>query len=342
MVNPRFPPLSDTTIDPTITATAAQANAAGQKRAFSLWANGEFSFKDVLDVINPLQHIPVIGSIYRYLTGDEPSGGTRIIGDGLYGGPISLGVSAAIQAITSLLPGADGRDVGERILAEVFGPPERGPYSRPAVAKNQPDAAEQAKLIATGPPISLLAGTPMAAAIAAAEPVNAQSPVRAQSPVNAQLATALYRSPDAPTMPAPSVAKSETKPTAPIVAAAPTPAPTAVRSFPIQIPKTGPSAQPLAEKAPASGPIPTNRPVPLELSSNLLQIQPRPAAPARPPAPANPALSLTQTSPPTSTPPNPIAQKMLDALDKYERMKKKQFQLDRGDQGSTSAVDISL
>ena len=30
------------------------------------------SFKDVLDTINPLQHIPIINTIYRELTGDQP------------------------------------------------------------------------------------------------------------------------------------------------------------------------------------------------------------------------------------------------------------------------------
>ncbi|MGB6086494.1 MAG: hypothetical protein WBF74_07845, partial [Parvibaculum sp.] len=32
---------------------------------------GEFGFSDFLDVINPLQHIPIVSSIYRELTGDE-------------------------------------------------------------------------------------------------------------------------------------------------------------------------------------------------------------------------------------------------------------------------------
>src|SRR3974390_532892 len=51
-----------------------------------MWAHGSFSFKDLLDIVNPLQHVPIIGSIYRYLTGDEPSGGARVIGESLYGG----------------------------------------------------------------------------------------------------------------------------------------------------------------------------------------------------------------------------------------------------------------
>ena len=65
-----------------------------------MWSHGSFSFKDLLDIVNPLQHLPVVGSIYRYLTGDEPAAGTRIIGDALYGGPIGFGVSVSASSPT--------------------------------------------------------------------------------------------------------------------------------------------------------------------------------------------------------------------------------------------------
>ena len=31
----------------------------------AMWGKDGFSFADLLDVVNPLQHIPVIGQIYR-------------------------------------------------------------------------------------------------------------------------------------------------------------------------------------------------------------------------------------------------------------------------------------
>ena len=58
------------------------------------------SFGEVLDVINPLHHLPVVGSVYRSLSGDEISSVARIAGGTLYGGPlggISSLVSAAIE-----------------------------------------------------------------------------------------------------------------------------------------------------------------------------------------------------------------------------------------------------
>ncbi len=57
------------------------------------------SFKDVLDVINPLQHIPVVGTIYRKITGDEISSSARIIGGTLFGGPIGGALAMADVAV---------------------------------------------------------------------------------------------------------------------------------------------------------------------------------------------------------------------------------------------------
>src|SRR5277367_245238 len=46
----------------------------------------DFSFSDLLDTINPLQHIPVLSSIYREITGDKINPVARVTGDLLYGG----------------------------------------------------------------------------------------------------------------------------------------------------------------------------------------------------------------------------------------------------------------
>jgi hypothetical protein len=45
-----------------------------------------FSFKDLIDMVNPLQHIPVIGTLYRHITGDTINTVPKIAGDTLYGG----------------------------------------------------------------------------------------------------------------------------------------------------------------------------------------------------------------------------------------------------------------
>ncbi len=80
-------------------------------------AEGEWSFWDFLDIINPLQHLPVISVIYRNLTGDEISAPARIIGDGLYGGPIGL----ASGVVNAAVEDATGRDIGGNLIAMVTG-----------------------------------------------------------------------------------------------------------------------------------------------------------------------------------------------------------------------------
>lgn len=45
-----------------------------------------FGFDDFLDVINPLQHLPVVGSLYRAITGDEIEAPAQLAGGALFGG----------------------------------------------------------------------------------------------------------------------------------------------------------------------------------------------------------------------------------------------------------------
>lgn len=121
-------------------AAAAQSASPSTPPGLTLWSHGGgFSFKDLLDIVNPLQHLPVVGSIYRYLTGDEPSGADRIIGDSLYGGPIGFGASVVT---TALFTDSSGKDLGERLLADVFGPRDASPtLGKPALAQAAPSAS---------------------------------------------------------------------------------------------------------------------------------------------------------------------------------------------------------
>ena len=83
------------------------------------YANGDDdpSFKDVLDAINPLQHIPVINTLYRKLTGDECGSVARVFGGALYGGPLGM----ALSTIDSIIDDKTGKDTGQRILAALTG-----------------------------------------------------------------------------------------------------------------------------------------------------------------------------------------------------------------------------
>lgn len=68
-----------------------------------------YAFKDVLDIINPLHHIPIVGSLYRSVTGDEIKPASQIIGGSLFGGPIGA-VTATINAISEMQTGSDIND----------------------------------------------------------------------------------------------------------------------------------------------------------------------------------------------------------------------------------------
>lgn len=95
------------------TTTTRQTNGGGDDHPV-VW---NASFGDFLDVINPLQHLPIIGDIYRAITGDKISQPARVLGDALYGGPMGLigGVFNSIVEDTS------GHDIGQTVIGLIDG-----------------------------------------------------------------------------------------------------------------------------------------------------------------------------------------------------------------------------
>ena len=65
----------------------------------SLFGEDGFTFGDIIDIINPLQHIPIISSIYRKITGDTIAPAMRVAGGALFGGPIGAAVSLVSTGI---------------------------------------------------------------------------------------------------------------------------------------------------------------------------------------------------------------------------------------------------
>jgi|GEM_PF-5358513 len=75
------------------------------------------AFSDILDVINPLQHIPVVSRIYRDISGDEISNRAKATGDVLYG-VLSGGILGLFSAIgNAVVKQQTDKDVGDHILA---------------------------------------------------------------------------------------------------------------------------------------------------------------------------------------------------------------------------------
>jgi hypothetical protein len=90
-------------------ALRAAAPVVQPAQGFSLGS----AFHDLLDIINPLQHLPVIGTLYRAITGDTMGTVEKIAGDALYGGlwgAVGAVADTAFEAVT-------GKDFGSTVLA---------------------------------------------------------------------------------------------------------------------------------------------------------------------------------------------------------------------------------
>jgi hypothetical protein len=96
---------------------AATANANMRAKSAAPKAD-DFSFWDLLDVVNPLQHLPVVSNIYRQVTGDHLGGFARIAGGALFGGV--LGVASGV-ANTVYAAKHNGQDFGDVALAKLTG-----------------------------------------------------------------------------------------------------------------------------------------------------------------------------------------------------------------------------
>lgn len=101
-------------------------------------------FATFLDVINPLQHIPVVSTLYRELTGDTISPAARIAGAALYGGPIGAGI-AIVGAVAEQVSG----ESPDQMLASALGfGGDGGTTAVASVAPSATPAATPSGLIA--------------------------------------------------------------------------------------------------------------------------------------------------------------------------------------------------
>ena len=91
----------DISTHPLLNAARAVADKVATG-ACALFGDDGLSFRDLLDVINPLQHIPVVGNLYRRMTGDVLDPAMRLAGGALFGGPIGAGLAAVALTIKSL------------------------------------------------------------------------------------------------------------------------------------------------------------------------------------------------------------------------------------------------
>jgi hypothetical protein len=130
--------------------------------------------ENVLDIVNPLEHLPVIGTIYSNLTGDKPGAFEKIAGDTLYGGPLGFVSSMAEVGFEKIT----GKDVGDTVWGWVTG--NSGATALASTASKPTATATTTASTAAAPQsfTSLVAGTraaPVSLAPAPAAPSAAPS-----------------------------------------------------------------------------------------------------------------------------------------------------------------------
>lgn len=60
---------------------------------------GELTFGEFLAALNPLHHLPVVGTIYRAVTGETIQPALRVLGGGILGGPLGMLSTAVLAAL---------------------------------------------------------------------------------------------------------------------------------------------------------------------------------------------------------------------------------------------------
>jgi hypothetical protein len=112
--------------DGAITVSAANTQPAQPA------ADHSISFHDILHALNPLQYLPVIGTIYRAVTGDQIPEMVRRAGSlvvsTLLGGPIG----AITNVASTIFEKITGIDVDKTMQAALVGHPSENAPSTPA------------------------------------------------------------------------------------------------------------------------------------------------------------------------------------------------------------------
>ncbi len=289
--------------DAAAVSAAPAATPASTPAVRTAWHNASgFGFHDILDIINPLQHLPIIGSVYRWLTGDRPGAVAQVAGDALFGGPIG----AAVGFVSTALEDNSGHDMGERVLTAMFGSRDKNPTA--AVAST---------------------GTPPTGAPSASATTNA-----------ATLASATPASASPPASPLPLPTRPDHAPI-PLFGGIAQPVPATQTAAPAATSTRTPAQQFLAQTTGAIRPV-SGAPVAVA-PARPTGPQPTKIVPLALPAGTLPASAATTVpAPPNPQTPVDISQKMLDALDKYQRLEKQREATGAQTQPTPQGVDMAL
>lgn len=101
---------------PTELALTPPEDQESAESEFHLFGEDGFSFGDLVDIVNPLQHIPVVSTLYREASEDTLDAGPRMMGSALFFGPVGL----ASAVVNVLIEQGTGKDIGQHITSAMF------------------------------------------------------------------------------------------------------------------------------------------------------------------------------------------------------------------------------
>lgn len=280
-------------------------SAAVNKGHVHAFAEGnEPTVWDFIDLINPLQHIPVVNWVYRELTGDKIGAVPQIVGGAVLGG--AVGGFAAVANV--ILQEATGKDVGGHVVAMLNGGDAAAPAGETRLADTAPPAPAE-----TAVPrghIEVTAPTPPAIAAPPSAPPSTATAVPASKNFVPYVNAPAHALPDAQAAAQAAKTKSGSKfkpvparstPTAPVSASAlAAPSPDAV--------KRAAAVQGLKN---SSHPLVNPNPTEDAASADALTA----------PAPARRAVSASDSLQPEAAPANTadFVAKFMTAMDKYDK-----------------------
>jgi len=94
----------------------------GAEEATRVQEHDDLEFDDLLDLINPLHHVPIVGTIYRAITGDEIKPEMQVSGDLLFGIVSGNVLLSGVMSVASLIyEQENGQDPLTHIAQALFG-----------------------------------------------------------------------------------------------------------------------------------------------------------------------------------------------------------------------------
>jgi hypothetical protein len=144
-----------------------KAQAPADSLVTRLFGADGFNFLDLLDVINPLQHIPFVSTLYRALTGDTIAPASRVAGGALFGGPIG----AAVSLVNTIVAEWSGKDISDHVVAFFTGGDSADDAPQMAGDLPETEAAGGTPKQTPGPPAGLAAAGHRAAPAPSAAPL---------------------------------------------------------------------------------------------------------------------------------------------------------------------------